>query len=53
MTEKESSEVLKSSLGRLGVSRGQVIYLRVDMGKLPLPRWPAELNRDAITKRER
>lgn len=52
MTEKEASDLLKDLLSRLGVSRGEVLYLGVDMGRLPLPRWNVELSRNAMRMRE-
>ena len=51
MTEAESAQAFDTLLDRLGVIQGEVVYLGLDMGKLPLPHWPAELNRNAIQAR--
>lgn len=52
MTEVEASKALRSLLNELGVARGETIYLAIDMARLPLPHWPAALNRNAIRDRE-
>ncbi len=52
MTEVEASQALSALLTELGVTCGETIYLGLDMGRLPLPIWPALLNRDAIKARE-
>jgi aminoglycoside 3-N-acetyltransferase len=39
-------------LEELGVASSETIYLGLDMARLPLPGWPAALNRDAIRARE-
>ena len=52
MSEKECAKLIKNLLRRLGVSNGDVIYLGLDMGRLPLPRWTSELNSSAMRKRE-
>lgn len=52
MTESEAGTGLDSLLGGLGVRRGDVIYLALDMAKVPLPRRSAPLNREAIRARE-
>ena len=52
MTEVEASKALRSLLQELGVARGETIYLALDMARLPLPHWPADLNRNAIRDRE-
>lgn len=52
MTEVEASKALRSLLQELGVAFGETIYLAVDMARLPLPHWPAALNRNAIRARE-
>jgi aminoglycoside 3-N-acetyltransferase len=40
-----------AGLHAVGVRSGQVAVLGVDMGKLPLPRYPARLERDDIRRR--
>ena len=40
-------------LGNLGAGPGDLIYLGIDMGRLPLPTYPAEIDRDSIRERER
>lgn len=52
MTEGKASHSLKRMFEKLQVSRGQTIYLGLDMARLPLPTWPVPLNRDAIRARE-
>jgi aminoglycoside N3'-acetyltransferase len=52
MTEVEASKALRSVLDELGVTRGETIYLAIDMARLPLPHWPVALNRNAIRDRE-
>jgi aminoglycoside 3-N-acetyltransferase len=52
MTEVEASKALKWLLDELGVTRGETIYLAIDMARLPLPQWPVALNRNAIRDRE-
>jgi len=51
MTEAEASQVLSSLLADLGIRRGETVFLGIDMARLPLPRWPAALDRDAIRAR--
>lgn len=52
MTEAEASHALKVILRNLGIRSGDLIYLGVDMGRLPLPDYPAELDRTSIAERE-
>ncbi len=52
MTEVEAGKQLDGILASLGVSVGDTIMLGIDMSKLPLPGYPAELNREAFRKRE-
>ena len=52
MTEGEASQRLQSLLMELGVGPGETIYLGLDMGRLPLPSWPAALNRASFRARE-
>jgi len=52
MTETEASQAIQSLLADLGVGRGETVYLGIDMARLPLPRWPAALNREAVRARE-
>lgn len=53
VTEQQARDMLQSLLGEVGVERGDVVYLAVDMGALPLPSLPFELSREAIKTRER
>jgi len=51
---KDAEKLLFSILREdLGVESGDVIYLGVEMGKLPLPTITAALSRDSIRERER
>jgi aminoglycoside N3'-acetyltransferase len=52
LTEAEAAQALKDLLGNLGVGRGDLVYLGVDMGRLPLPDYPADLSRASIQQRE-
>lgn len=52
MTEEEASAALSSLLNGLGIRAGDTIFLAIDMARLPLPRWPVALSRDAIRARE-
>ena len=52
MTETEAALGLDRLLAGLGVRQGDVVYLALDMARVPLPRWPASLNREAIRARE-
>ena len=52
MTEVEASHALRALLVELGVAGGETIYMGLDMARLPLPSWPAALNRDSIRARE-
>lgn len=52
MTETEARTVLENILLRLGIKSGDCLMLGVDMGKLPLPAYPAALNRQAFRERE-
>jgi len=52
MTEAEAAAQVDRLLAGLDVQRGDVFYLALDMAKVPLPRWSAPLNRDAIKARE-
>jgi aminoglycoside 3-N-acetyltransferase len=53
MTEQQAASALRAILDTLGVQAGDRIMLGIDMGKLPLPRYPAALNRAAFRARER
>ena len=52
MTEVEASQALKALLEELGVVSGEIIYMGLDMARLPLPHWPTAMNRAAIRARE-
>lgn len=52
MTEVEAKTSLEDILNRLGVNAGDRIMLGIDMGKLPLPKYFAELSREAFRERE-
>jgi aminoglycoside 3-N-acetyltransferase len=51
MTEGEARQALESLLREIQVTRGEVIYLGIDMSRLPLPFWPSALNREAMHSR--
>ncbi len=53
MTESEAVHILKSVLTELKIKRGDLVYLGIDMGGIPLPTYPAELNSNAIREREK
>ena len=53
MTEAEATRAVAAILGNLGAGPGDLIYLGIDMGRLPLPTYPAEIDRDSIRERER
>lgn len=53
LTEMDARDTLQSILAEVGVERGDVVYLAIDMGALPLPSLPFELSREAIKARER
>lgn len=52
MNEAEAHIALRELLDKLGVVSGSTIFLGIDMGRLPLPRYAAELTREAIRQRE-
>lgn len=52
LSEAEAITALAGILSELGISRGDVVYLGCDMGRVPLPKYPAALNGDAIRQRE-
>lgn len=52
MTEAEARETLRSQLASVGVRPGDTVYLGVDMAHVPLPDYPASLNRESIRARE-
>jgi aminoglycoside 3-N-acetyltransferase len=51
MTEAEASQALRNLLANLGVGHGDTVFLGIDMGRIPLPRWPTALDRDAMRER--
>ncbi|MEO5335333.1 MAG: AAC(3) family N-acetyltransferase [Magnetospirillum sp. WYHS-4] len=52
MNEQEAIDLYTAALRHLGIGRGDIVYLAVDMARLPLPAYPAKLNREAIRARE-
>jgi len=52
LTEFESRKVLENILEELNVENGDCIMLGIDMGRLPLPAYPAALNKEAFRERE-
>ncbi len=52
MNETEAKTALKNIFGSLKITPGDVVYLGVDMGRLPLPAYAAKLSREAIRERE-
>lgn len=52
MTESEAQIELENIIYSLGVESGDCIMLGIDMSKLPLPSYKAELNREAFRERE-
>ena len=52
MNEIEARLALRAIIDALGVNKGATIFLGIDMGHLPLPAYPAELNLVAIRQRE-
>lgn len=52
MTEDEARRALHHALAEVGVGVADTLYLGVDIGRVPLPRYPAALNQDAIRCRQ-
>lgn len=52
MTENEAEHALETIISSLGVETGDCLMLGIDMSKLPLPAYKADLNKDAFRKRE-
>ncbi|MBF0283623.1 MAG: AAC(3) family N-acetyltransferase [Magnetococcales bacterium] len=52
MDESEARGVWSAILAELGIGRGDVVYLGVDMGRLPLPAYAAPLTREGMRQRE-
>lgn len=53
MTEIEARDALNSILDSLGIQPGDCIMLGIDMSKIPLPSYEAEISREAFRERER
>jgi aminoglycoside 3-N-acetyltransferase len=53
LTEDDATEKLHEILLSLKLLKEKVIYLGIDMGGIPLPKYPAELSREAFKGRER
>jgi aminoglycoside N3'-acetyltransferase len=52
VNETESAAAIDRLIEKLEVGSGEIIYLGIDMARLPLPRWPTALTREAIRLRE-
>lgn len=52
MTEPEALRALAELLDAAEIERGSTVYLGVDMARVPLPDYPATLERSAIRRRE-
>lgn len=52
MTEVEALRVWEEILGILDITCGDTVYLGIDMGRIPLPRYNATLDRNAMRARE-
>jgi aminoglycoside 3-N-acetyltransferase len=52
VTEDDARAQINLILDDLAIGSGDVVYLAIDMGRLPLPAYPAALSRDAIRARE-
>ncbi|MGE0278490.1 MAG: AAC(3) family N-acetyltransferase [Alphaproteobacteria bacterium] len=53
MTEQEAREAFKRIFRDLDVEHGDTLYLGIDVGRVPLPKYQAALTREAIRARER
>lgn len=53
MNEAETKKILISILTRLDIQRGDTVYLGTDMSGLPLPNYPAKLNKKEFKEREK
>lgn len=51
MTEHEARSQFQDILRNLGIERGDTVYLGIDMGRLPLPRFEGQLTPDGIRVR--
>jgi len=49
--DPNASRTLETMLTDLGIQQGEVVYLGIDMGRLPLPFWPATLDRESMRRR--
>jgi len=52
VNEREAAHALDGMLVALGVDQGRTVMLHIDMAGVPLPDYPAELSRAAMTARE-
>jgi aminoglycoside 3-N-acetyltransferase len=52
LTEIEAGKLLASILADLGIAEGDNIMLGIDMSRIPLPRYEAQLTREAFRERE-
>jgi aminoglycoside 3-N-acetyltransferase len=52
-TEDEARATFDGILTALGIAAGDTIMLGIDMARIPLPRYPAALTREALRERER
>lgn len=52
MDETEAAQQITNILSALEIRRGDLVYLGADMSGIPLPSYPAKLNREAFRERE-
>ena len=52
MTEHQARDELLRVLDKLGIRRGDTIYLGINIGNLPLPSYSADLTRESIQARK-
>lgn len=53
MNEAQATDIFIQILDDLGIETGDVVYLGVDMAKVPLPKYPAELSVEGHKERAR
>jgi aminoglycoside 3-N-acetyltransferase len=53
LTEQEANHILEDILDGLGICQGDCLMLGIDMSRLPLPAYKAELTREAFREREK
>lgn len=52
MNEQEATEEFRQILLELGIERGDTLYLSINIGRVPLPKYQAAMTREAIRARE-